>query len=90
MAKASTSPDLKAGFEEHLEQTRGQVERLQQIAAQLDISLKGKKCVVREGLVEEGKEMMEEDMEPALLDAGLIAAAQEEERERKKGSRNRY
>jgi ferritin-like metal-binding protein YciE len=79
MAKAASSADLKAGFEEHLEQTRGQVERLEQIAGQLGVTLKGKKCVAMEGLVEEGKELMEEDMEPALLDAALIAAAQKVE-----------
>src|SRR5687767_124797 len=76
MAKAASSPDLKAGFTEHLEQTRGQVERLEKIAGQLGTALKGKKCVAMEGLVEEGKELMEKDMEPAVLDAALIAAAQ--------------
>ena len=76
MIKAATSPDLKAGFEEHLEQTRGQVERLEKIFKQLDESPKGKKCKGMEGLLEEGKELMEEDAEPEVLDAGLIAAAQ--------------
>ena len=76
MIKAATSPDLKAGFEEHLEQTRGQVDRLEKIFKQLDESPKGKKCKGMEGLLEEGKELMEEDAEPEVLDAGLIAAAQ--------------
>jgi ferritin-like metal-binding protein YciE len=76
MIKAATSPDLKAGFEEHLEQTRVQVERLEEIFKQLDESPKGKKCKGMEGLLEEGKELMEEDAEPEVLDAGLIAAAQ--------------
>jgi len=79
MAKAARSPDLKAGFEEHLQQTRGQVERLDQICEQLSISPKGKKCVAMEGLVQEGKELMQENMEPTVLDAGLIAAAQKVE-----------
>ena len=76
MIKAASSPDLKAGFEKHLEQTRGQVERLEKIFKQLDESPKGKKCKGMEGLLEEGKELMEEDAEPEVLDAGLIAAAQ--------------
>ena len=76
MIKAASSPDLKAGFAKHLEQTRGQVERLEKIFKQLDESPKGKKCKGMEGLLEEGKELMEEDAEPEVLDAGLIAAAQ--------------
>lgn len=76
MIKAATSPELKAGFEEHLQQTRGQVGRLEKIFKQLDESPKGKKCKGMEGLLEEGKELMEEDAEPEVLDAGLIAAAQ--------------
>jgi len=79
MAKAATSPDLRAGFEQHLEQTRGHAERLERIGEQLGTSLKGKKCVAMEGLVEEGKEVMQEDMEPRVLDAALIAAAQKVE-----------
>ena len=79
MAKAATSPELRQGFEDHLEQTRGQVERLEQICDQLGVSPKGKKCTAMEGLIEEGKELMEEDAEPAVLDAGLIAAAQKVE-----------
>lgn len=79
MAKAATSSDLKNGFKEHLEQTRGHAERIEQICEQLEVSPKGKKCAAMEGLVEEGKEMMEEDAEPNVLDAGLIAAAQKVE-----------
>jgi len=79
MAKAATNPELKAGFEEHLEQTCGQVARLEQICEQLKVSPKGKKCAAMEGLVEEGKELMEEKAEPGVLDAGLIAAAQKVE-----------
>lgn len=79
MAKAASSPDLRAGFEEHLEQTRHQAERLEQICQQLGVSPKGKKCAAMGGLIEEGKQLMEEDTEPAVLDAGLIAAAQKVE-----------
>ncbi len=76
MAKAATAPELKKAFEGHLEQTRGQVKRLEAIFEELDVSPKGKKCKAMEGLVEEGSEMVEEDAEPAVKDAGLIAAAQ--------------
>jgi len=76
MAKAATSSALKKGFEKHLEETKGQVERLEQIFKALDESPKGKKCKAMEGLVEEGKEVMEEDAEPEVMDAALIAAAQ--------------
>lgn len=76
MAKAASSEELRQGFEEHLEQTRGQVQRLEQIFASLNESPKGKKCVGMEGLVKEGSEMIEEDFEGAVMDAGLIGAAQ--------------
>jgi ferritin-like metal-binding protein YciE len=79
MAKAATNPDLKAGFEEHLEQTKGHVNRLEEICEQLDIAPKGKKCAAMEGLIEEGKELIEEDAGTSILDAGLIAAAQKVE-----------
>ena len=76
MAKAATNPDLRQGFEEHLEQTRGHAQRLEAIFAEMDVKARGKKCAAMEGLIEEGKELMEEDAEPEVLDAGLIAAAQ--------------
>lgn len=76
MAKACSSPELRQGFEEHLEQTRGHVERLEEIFTELDVSPRGKKCAAMEGLIEEGKELMEQDIEGAVMDAGLIAAAQ--------------
>jgi ferritin-like metal-binding protein YciE len=75
MAKAATSKDLRAGFEEHLKQTEGQVTRLEQIFENLGEKPAGKKCKGMEGLVEEGKEMIEEQ-EGETLDAGLISAAQ--------------
>jgi ferritin-like metal-binding protein YciE len=76
MAKAAASQELRAGFEEHLEQTKGHVQRLETIFNQLDESPKGKKCKGMEGLIEEGSEVMEEGYEDALLDAALIGAAQ--------------
>src|ERR1700746_403047 len=72
MAKAASSDELRKGFEQHLEQTRGHVQRLEQILKSLDDSPKGKKCAGMEGLVKEGSEVMEEDFEGALMDAALI------------------
>jgi ferritin-like metal-binding protein YciE len=76
MAKTAKSPDLKKGFELHLEQTQGQIRRLEQIFEELGENPKGKKCHGMEGLLEEGKELMGEDAEPDVMDAGLISAAQ--------------
>jgi ferritin-like metal-binding protein YciE len=76
MAKASTSEDLRVGFEEHLGQTKEHVARLEKIFKALGESPKGKKCKGMEGLIEEGAEMIEEDPAPEELDAGLISAAQ--------------
>lgn len=76
MAKAADSEELRAAFEEHLEQTQEHARRLEKIGTQLDESMKGKKCKAMEGLVEEGKEVLEEDMEPAIRDLALIGAAQ--------------
>jgi ferritin-like metal-binding protein YciE len=79
MAKKTKNPELRKGFEMHLEQTRIQLERLDRIFEMLGKSSRGKKCKGMEGLIEEGKEMMQEDMEPEVLDAALIAAAQKVE-----------
>jgi len=76
MAKAASSQDLRQGFEKHLEQTKGHVERLEQIFSSLDESPKGKKCMGMEGLIEEGEEVIQEESATEALDAGLIAAAQ--------------
>src|ERR1700676_2076819 len=76
MAKASTSEDLRAGFEEHLNQTKEHVARLEKIFKALGESPKGKHCKGMEGLIKEGAEMIEEDPAPEELDAGLISAAQ--------------
>jgi ferritin-like metal-binding protein YciE len=76
MIKKATSPDLKRGFEKHLKETEGHVERLDKIFQELEESPRGKKCKGMEGIIEDGKELMEEDAELEVMDAGLIAAAQ--------------
>ena len=76
MAKAANSPELKNGFQEHLEQTKQHVSRLEQIFEELDEKPTGKKCQAMAGLVEEGAETIDEDASPAVKDAMLIAAAQ--------------
>jgi ferritin-like metal-binding protein YciE len=76
MAKAANSEELRSGFEEHLEQTRGHVQRLEQIFESLGENPKGKKCIGMEGLVKEGSEIMDEDFEEDTMDAALIGAAQ--------------
>jgi ferritin-like metal-binding protein YciE len=79
MAKAASSDDLKSAFDEHTEQTREHVARLEKIFEDMGKAARGKTCKAMQGLIEEGKEIMEEDAEPAVLDAGLIAAAQKVE-----------
>lgn len=76
LAKASSSDELRQGFEEHLEQTKGHVQRLEEIFEMLGESPKGKKCAGMEGLVEEGSEVTKEDFEGSVMDAALIGAAQ--------------
>jgi ferritin-like metal-binding protein YciE len=76
MAKAANSEELRTGFEEHLEQTRGHVQRLEQIFKELGEKPSGKKCKGMEGIVAEGQEMMGEDFEDDVMDAALISAAQ--------------
>jgi ferritin-like metal-binding protein YciE len=76
MANAASSKDLRAGFEEHLGQTKEHVARLEKILKALGESPKGKKCKGMEGLIKEGSEMIQEDPAPEELDAGLISAAQ--------------
>ena len=79
MIKAAAHEDLKAAFEEHRVQTQGQVERLEQVFKLLGRPVKGKKCEGMAGLIDEGKKVMEQDAEPAVRDAALIAAAQKVE-----------
>jgi len=76
MAKAASSDELREGFEKHLEQTKGHVQRLEKIFEALGENPKGKKCKGMEGLIEEGSEAMQEDYEGSVLDAALIGAAQ--------------
>ena len=76
MAKAAQSPELKAGFEKHHEETQGQIERLEQVFELLGKAPRGKTCDAILGIIEEGKEIMDEYKGTAALDAGLVAAAQ--------------
>ena len=76
MANAAMSPDLKAGFEQHLAETEVQVERLQQIFELLGKPARGKTCDAILGIIEEGKEIMDEYKGTQALDAGLVSAAQ--------------
>jgi ferritin-like metal-binding protein YciE len=79
MAKAAQSDDLRTAFQDHLKQTEGHVQRIEQACEKLDVKPRGKKCVAMEGLIEEGKELLSEDVDPSVLDAGLIGAAQKVE-----------
>jgi ferritin-like metal-binding protein YciE len=76
MVKAATNEELAAGFQEHLEQTKEHVARLEKILTSHDESTRGPKCEGMEGLIKEGDEIIEEDAENEVRDAGLIAAAQ--------------
>jgi ferritin-like metal-binding protein YciE len=81
MAKTAQSSDLRKAFEQHLEQTKNHVQRLEQACDELGFSPRGKKCVGMEGLIEEGKEVMEiGSKDPASpMEAGMIGAAQKVE-----------
>jgi ferritin-like metal-binding protein YciE len=76
MAKAASAPELKEGFELHLEETREHVARLKSILESHDQTTRGPKCKGMEGLLEEGTSMIEEEADEEVRDAGLIAAAQ--------------
>jgi ferritin-like metal-binding protein YciE len=76
MAKAANSDQLRAAFEKHRHETEGQIERLEQIFELLDKPARGKKCDAIEGILDEGKEIMDEYADTEALDAGLLAAAQ--------------
>jgi ferritin-like metal-binding protein YciE len=79
MAKSASDEQLRAGFQEHLEETQQHVERLEKIMDILGATPRGKTCKAMKGLIEEGQDMMKEDAEPAVKDAALIAAAQKVE-----------
>lgn len=76
MAKAANSEKLRAGFEEHLEQTKRHVDRLKEIFENVGERAKAKKCAGMVGIIKEGDEMLEEDFEGAVMDAAIISAAQ--------------
>jgi ferritin-like metal-binding protein YciE len=79
LAKAAASEDLRTAFQTHLEETRGHVERLEQVFELLDEKVQGKHCDGIAGIIDEGKSIMEEDFDEATMDACLIAAGQRAE-----------
>jgi ferritin-like metal-binding protein YciE len=79
LVKAASSPELRRAFENHLEETRGHVERLETIFEQLGERAATKRCAGMEGIIEEGKEVLEHDLEEPVTDALLIAGAQKAE-----------
>ncbi len=79
MVKKASDDELKRAFEQHMKETAGQIERLEQVFEALGEKAKGKKCHAMQGLLEEAKEIMGEDMEDDVMDAALIAAAQKVE-----------
>ena len=79
MAKAASSAKLRKAFQTHLELTEGHVERLEQVFKELGEKAKGKTCHGMKGLIEEGSEILEEDGDESVLDAGIIVAAQKVE-----------
>ncbi len=76
LAKAAQAPELKAAFEKHETETEGQIERLEQVFEIIEQPARGKKCDAIEGILDEGKEIMQEYKGSPALDAGLLAAAQ--------------
>lgn len=79
MAKNATSGDLRMAIEEHLEETRGQIERLERVFEMLDERPRGKHCAGMAGIIEEASDLLEEEEEGAVLDAGIVAGAQRAE-----------
>src|SRR3954467_343772 len=79
LAKAAANPKLRQAFETHLEETRGQIDRLEQVFESLDERVRGKHCDGIAGIIEEGKSIMEEDFDDTTMDACLIAAGQRAE-----------
>jgi ferritin-like metal-binding protein YciE len=76
MAKATDSAELKKAFEQHMKETEGQVERLEQIFDMLGKAHRGEKCEAIQGLIEESEEVMKDADEASVIDAGLLASAQ--------------
>ena len=79
LAKAASTPPLREAFESHLEETRGQIERLEQVFESIDEKVRGKHCDGIAGIIEEGKAIMEEEFDESTMDACLIAAGQRAE-----------
>jgi ferritin-like metal-binding protein YciE len=79
MASTASNEELKAGIEKHLEETKGHVERIEQIFRTIGMSAKAKHCKAMEGLIEEGEEILEEKGDPSVIDAAIIGAAQKVE-----------
>ena len=79
LAKASSNPKLRQAFESHLQETQGQIDRLEQIFESLDEKVRGKHCDGIAGIIEEGKSIMDEDLDETTMDACLIAAGQRAE-----------
>lgn len=79
MAKGASSEELKEAFEKHLEQTKGQVQRLEEVFEEIDEKPKGKTCQAMKGLIEEGSEVLKANGEDSVIDAGIIVAAQKVE-----------
>jgi ferritin-like metal-binding protein YciE len=79
LARASTNPKLAEAFNAHLEETQGQIERIDQLVEQAGLKLKRMKCAAMEGLVEESKELLDEIEKGEVLDAALIGACQKVE-----------
>jgi ferritin-like metal-binding protein YciE len=76
MIEEATDPQLRAGFEKHLSETEGQVQRLEQVFELLDADPKGEKCPAIDGILKEGKELMGEIGDDDVMNVGLVAAAQ--------------
>ena len=79
LAKAASSPELRQAFESHLEETKGQIERLESVFQSLDEKVRGKHCEGIAGIIEEGSSIMKEDFDESTMDACLIAAGQRAE-----------
>ena len=79
MAKSASDQELENAFRQHLEVTKGQVQRLEQVFESMDVRAKSKPCHGMKGLVEEGQELMQEDFDEMVLDSGLIGAARKVE-----------
>jgi ferritin-like metal-binding protein YciE len=88
MAKAAVNKELAAGFREHLEQTKGHAQRLEKILSRHKQTFRGPKCKGMGGIVAEGAELIEEEADDEVKDAGLIAAAQRVEHLRNGRLRN--